>query len=211
MHNILLVDDHQLTRMGIRMALSCLKDEFSVVAEASGVKEAQKLISTLTNIDIILLDIDLIDGNGLEVALFVKDTRPEIKVLVLSMESNPEIIQKMMLAGARGFVSKESDSELLVEGLRAIALGQEFLGGDIAKIINKVKISKSIDNNLFTGRELEIVKLCAKGYCVKQIADELFISVRTVETHKNIIFKKMGFNSTSELVRYAFEYGIVKM
>lgn len=209
--NILLVEDHQLTRIGVKMVLSGAQGDFHVVAEADTVQKAKDIVSSTLPLDIILLDIVLPDGMGTGVAQFAKLRRPETKILVISMETDSEIVQKMLKAGADGFISKYSDPETLVEAISSVVEGISYLGRDIAQIINAVKVSKKCEDKIFTGRELDIVRLCAQGYSVKQISTELNISIRTVETHKNNIFKKMGFSSTVELVHYAFENGIVKM
>lgn len=209
--NILLVEDHQLTRIGVKMVLNGAQGDFHVVAEADTVQKAKDIVSSTLPLDIILLDIVLPDGMGMEVAKYAKLRRPETKILVISMETDSEIVKKMLNAGADGFISKYSDPTTLVKAICSVTEGISYWGRDIAQIINAVKVSKKCEDKIFTGRELDIVRLCAQGYSVKQISTELNISIRTVETHKNNIFKKMGFGSTIELVHYAFENGIVKM
>lgn len=209
--NILLVEDHQLTRIGVKMVLNGAQGDFHVVAEADTVQKAKDIITSTLPLDIILLDIVLPDGMGMEVSQFAKLRRPETKILVISMETDSEIVKKMLNAGADGFISKYSDPTTLVKAICSVTEGISYWGRDIAQIINAVKVSKKCEDKIFTGRELDIVRLCAQGYSVKQISTELNISIRTVETHKNNIFKKMGFGSTIELVHYAFENGIVKM
>lgn len=208
--NILLVEDHQLTRLGIKMVLGCYQDDFKIIAEADTVQKAKDIVSSSLPIDLILLDIGLPDGTGTEVAQYAQLRRPDIKILVISMEAEAEVILKVLKLGATGFISKYSSPEIMVDAIRSVADGVSYLGRDIAQIINAVKVAKSCEDKVFTGRELDIVRLCAQGYSAKQIATELNISMRTVETHKNNIFKKMGFGATTELVHYALENGIVR-
>lgn len=209
--NILIVEDHQLTCFGMKTALKTANAEYNVIAEADTVKRALELLKSSVPIDLVLLDIVLLDGNGLEIVNYIHPRKPELKILVCSMETDFEMVQKLLNAGINGFISKYASTEVLIEAVQAVSIGHEFLGRDISQIINAVKLSRNVDDKLFTDRELEIISCCAKGSSVKEIAEQLFISARTVETHKKNIFKKMGFNNTAELVSYAYEHGIVKL
>lgn len=208
MIKILLVEDQILTRMGMTMALNP-RTGCSIVAEAGSVQEAKNQLKQLQEVDVVLLDLLLPDGNGSEVVQFLQHRGSDIKVLVISANTNKETILHLVDMGIMGFISKYADIPTLVAAIHSVYNGIEYFGQDVSEIIHAVSTAKEHAENLFTDRELEIVRLCAEGLSVKQIAEALSISARTVETHKNNIFKKLGFNSTGELISWVFEHGIV--
>ena len=206
---ILLVEDQLLTRMGMGMALN-KKNGCKIVAEAASVAEAKQLLKQTDDFDVVLLDLMLPDGNGAELVQFLKNRGSEVRVLVISADTNKETIMHLVGLGIDGFISKYADIPTLVDAIHSVDSGIEYFGKDISEIIHAVSTAKAPADGLFTGRELDIVRLCAKGQSVKQIAETLSISSRTVETHKNNIFKKLGFSSTFELMNWVFEHGIVR-
>ena len=208
--NILLVEDQTLTRMGVKMSLHRDGSICRVVAEAGTVKEALAQITSMPDVDVVLLDLMLPDGNGMDVVQRMRQIGSKAKVLVISADTNRDTILKLTDMGISGFVSKYVDGKTLEEAIDSVYHGLDYFGKDIAEIIHAVSTAKAQAEDIFTDRELEIMRMCAKGLNVKQIAEELNISSRTVETHKNNIFKKLGFNSTSELMKYMFEHGIVR-
>jgi DNA-binding NarL/FixJ family response regulator len=208
MIKILLVEDQILTRMGMTMALNP-RTGCSIVAEAGSVQEAKNQLKQLQEVDVVLLDLLLPDGNGSEVVQFLQHRGSDIKVLVISANTNKETILHLVDMGIMGFISKYADIPTLVAAIHSVYNGIEYFGQDVSEIIHAVSTAKEHAEDLFTDRELEIVRLCANGLSVKQIAEALSISSRTVETHKNNIFKKLGFNSTGELISWVFEHGIV--
>ena len=208
--NIMIVEDLTLTRMGIRTALRNSQLDCKIVAETGSMSEALEMLKQHNDIHLLLLDLMLPDGNGAEIVQFLKAQDSPCHILVISAETNQDVIIQLVEMGIDGFVSKFTDEQTLETAIHSVCDGIEFFGQDITEIIHAVSVSKAPDNEVFTSRELDIIRLCAKGYNVKRIAEELFISKRTVETHKNNIFKKLGFNSTSELINYVFENGIVR-
>lgn len=207
--NILLVEDQILTRMGMGMALND-SNGCKIVAEAGSVQEAKQLIKQTPDLQLVLLDLMLPDGNGIEVVQFLRNRGSDLKVLVISADTNKENILQLVELGINGFISKYADIPTLVDAIHSVCNGIDYFGKDISVIIHAVSTAKAPDLDVFTGRELDIVRLCAKGLSVKQIAEALSISTRTVETHKNNIFKKLGFNSTIELMNWVFEHGIIR-
>lgn len=208
--NILLVEDHVLTRMGTKAALNSSSKNCQVVAEAGSVKEAKDILKNLPKIDLVLLDLILPDGNGIEVVQFMRLRNMDNKVLIISADTDKNNILQLVQLGINGFISKFADISTLEYAVESVCNGNDYFGKDISEIIHAVTTAKSPEEELFTARELEIIRLCTQGHSVKIIADELNISTRTVENHKNNIFKKMGFNSTGELIYFAFEKGIVQ-
>ncbi len=208
--NILIVEDLVLTRIGIRTAIKGSHIDFNIIAEAGSVREAKAILMQNHDFQLVLLDLLLPDGNGDELVQYLKTNNCPCRILVISAETNQQHIIQLVEMGIDGFISKFTDESSLEEAINSVCDGIEYYGQDISEIIHAVSVSKSPDQSIFTNRELEIMRLCAKGLNVKQIAEELCISTRTVETHKNNIFKKLGFNSTVALVNYVFENGIVR-
>lgn len=207
--NVLLVEDQTLTRMGISLALNSGSSNCRIVAEAGSVHEAKELLKQLEKVDIVLLDLMLPDGNGTEIVQFLRSRGADTKVLVISADTTRENILQLIDLGIGGFISKFADISTLEAAITSVYSGIEYYGKDITEILHAVSTAKAQALDIFTSRKLDIMRYCAKGLSVKQISEELNISTRTVENHKNNIFKKLGFNSTAELINYVFEHGIV--
>ncbi len=207
--NIMIVEDHILTRMGTIMAINTNSEHYKVVSEAGSVKEAIAILKSGQPIDLILLDLMLPDGRGREVVKYLHTYENSVKVLVLSADNDKNNILQLLQIGIDGFVSKFVDIPTLLLAIESVCNGIEFYGKDIAEIIHAVTTANPKTIETFTSRERKIIHLCAEGLTAKKIANKLNISVRTVENHKNNIFKKMGFKNTSELIHYAYEHGII--
>ena len=208
---IFIVEDHLLFRIGLKAAISSRSDSFVIVGEASSIAEFHAKTAGV-DFDILLLDILLPDGNGFDLATEIKETRPEIKILVLTAETDEATISKFLSVGLEGFAAKSIPLDELFHAIESVGNGAEYYGRDIAGLIHYVRISKKeSDDNIFTPREGQIIKLCAEGLTAMQIADVLSINVATVNTHKNNIFKKLGINSSVELVRFAIKNGIITL
>lgn len=199
---ILMVEDHPLYRVGLRMALSYSGLDCVLKAEAENVAQALDYLHQHSDeVDLILLDYFLPDGTGMDVLKEAKRMFPDIKVLLVSGEDNNPELDAMINAGLNGFVSKDVTPQGLATVITSIFEGKYFFGHASEEAAQK---SESL-----TQRELDIIRLCALGKTSKEIADELFISARTVESHKNKIFNKLGCDSTTEMVNYAFLNGLV--
>ena len=199
---ILMVEDHPLYRVGLRMALSYSGLDCVLKAEAENVAQALDYLHQHSDeVDLVLLDYYLPDGTGMDVLKEAKRMFPDIKVLLVSGEDNNPELDAMINAGLNGFVSKDVTPQGLATVITSIFEGKDFFGHASEEAAQK---SESL-----TQRELDIIRLCALGKTSKEIADELFISARTVESHKNKIFNKLGCDSTTEMVNYAFLNGLV--
>ena len=207
----MVIDDETLVRLGIKFSLLTLAPDIHIVAEAGTVDAAKEILKSDLHFDIVLLDMQLPDGSGIELARLIRQTHPAVKILVVSMETSEDILQSLLTIGIDGFISKQAGDEELVSAICAVAEGFEFYGTDVAHLIHAVQTSLRWKEPNFTEREMEIVRLCAKGLTAKQIADQLCLSARTIETHKHNIFQKMGFSTTAELIHYAYQHGLVKM
>ena len=212
---VFLVDDHQIVRDGIRSLIEDAKDIF-IIGEAGDGDEMLSMLDTAQP-DIILLDISLPGRNGIELIPEIKEQYPQIKILILSMYNADDYIFNAVRAGANGYLPKNSSKDELLDAVRQICEGNDYFGEEVHKIIVNSYISMAKDDKSpekkqqLSVRELEILKLFAEGYSNKQIADKLFISVRTVESHKNHIMQKFGFKSTVEMVKYAIKNKIVDL
>ena len=214
---IFLVDDHQLVRDGIK-ALLMSAENLVILGEAASGKECFEKIAGLPP-DILILDISLPDTTGIEITKRISAEYPEIRVLILSMYTNEDFIFNAVKAGARGYLPKNTSREELLSAIETIYAGEEFFSDSISKIMLKsyLRNAKEEENQPQRGpiplstREIEILKLFAEGFINKEISDKLDISIRTVETHKNHIMKKLELKSTVELIKFAIRNKIVEI
>ena len=203
---ILLVEDHPLYRVGLHMALSYSGLACVLKSEAENVVQALDFLQHHSDeVDLILLDYFLPDGTGMDVLKVAKQRFPRIKVLLVSGEDNNPELDAMIHEGLNGFVSKDVTPQGLATVITSVFAGKDYFGHDSEELSSE-GVQK---NESLTQRELDIIRLCALGKTSKEIADELFISARTVESHKNKIFNKIGCDSTTEMVNYAFLNGLV--
>ncbi|MDP1622535.1 MAG: response regulator transcription factor [Bacteroidales bacterium] len=214
---IFLVDDHQLVRDGIKALLMSAED-LEILGEASSGRECFEKISADPP-DILILDISLPDTNGIEVTKRISAEYPATQVLILSMYTDEDFIFNAVKAGARGYLPKNTSREELLNAIHAIYSGDEFFADAISRIMLKSYVRKAKEDEgaltrgpiPLTSREIEILKLFAEGFINKEISDQLEISIRTVETHKNHIMKKLELKSTVELIKYAIRNKIVEI
>jgi DNA-binding NarL/FixJ family response regulator len=214
---IFLVDDHQLVRDGIK-ALLISAEDLIILGEASSGKECFEKIAPDPP-DLLILDISLPDTNGIEITRRISSEYPDMRVLILSMYTNEDFIFNSVKAGARGYLPKNTSREELLSAIHAIYNGEEFFSDSISRIMLKSYVRKAKEDDILpqrgsvplTTREIEILKLFAEGFINKEISDQLDISIRTVETHKNHIMKKLELKSTVELIKYAIRNKIVEI
>ena len=212
--NIIIVDDHNLFRIMLKATFASGYPDIRVVGEAENGDELFRLL-TSTPADLVLLDVNLPGMGGAEIARRLHRDYPALKILAVSAENTAETVKSMMDAGIDGFISKQcgSDDEL-AEAICTVMSGLEYFGRDIAAIIFDVYVSKKKTTSVtpeFTEREREVIHLCRDGLMSKEIASRLGISVRTVVTHKEKIFSKLGINNTMEMVQYALKNGIIRI
>jgi DNA-binding NarL/FixJ family response regulator len=209
---VIIVDDHELFRLGVRSAFETRHSDISVVGEAPSGAVFFDLLETVAA-DIVLLDILMPGMSGIEIAPRLKKERPEMKILAISAENSSEAVQEMLHIGIEGFVSKfDSGADNIAEAVRSVAEGYEYFGKDISDIIRRIYVAKKKTVEItseFTEQEKRIIELCHEGLPAKLIADRLDITARTVEWHKSNIFRKLGINSTLEMVKYAVKTGII--
>jgi DNA-binding NarL/FixJ family response regulator len=209
---ILVVDDHPVVRMGLS---SCLSDhaQVSVVGEASNGEEAVLKARELSP-DLVLMDIDMPGMNGLVAADALRNENPKIKVLVLSMHSQPDNVMRIFQAGARGFVLKHAPADELLKAIQAVDSGETFFSPDVARLaLNQLvrgggEVPKG---SLVSDRERDVLVAIAQGLSNKEIASRLNLGVRTVETHREHIMDKLNIHSIAGLTRFAVAKGLVPL
>ena len=210
MPRVVLVDDHGIFRSGVRSELG---RQVEVVGEAEDVQPAIALISELKP-DVVLLDVHLPGGGGQAVIESVKSSNPEVKFLALSASDAPEDVIAVIRAGARGYVTKTISTAELADAVRRVAAGDAVFSHRLAGFVldafasgPPADVRPSIDPELeqLTSREREVLRLIAQGYTYKEIARELFISGKTVESHVSSVLRKLQLSSRHQLTRWATE------
>ena len=214
MMKIIILDDHELIRFGVAGALSSLSINGEPPTVTASVATADHLFDELQNgtpCDILLLDIIMPGTNGIEVAKRMRAEYPEVKIIVLSVDTHEYTIMQLMNIGIDGFVSKTAPLDEVAQAVQSVAEGVPFYGRDIAVLVRDIsdaKLNKRA-TALLTKRELEIIEACCDGKLGKEIAEEFHISLRAVNSHKTNIFNKLGLSSSVEMVRFALEHGII--
>jgi len=211
--NVLIVDDHELFRLGLRTVIESRYPDIVITGEAGSGAEFFALLK-VAPVDIVLLDIALPDMSGIEIARRLKTEYPDMKILVISAENSVETVEDMLHIGINGFISKiNSNPDMLAQAIQSIMQGFEYFGSDISNIIYRVYVAKRKTDEIsseFSEQEKQIIKYCIEGLPAKLIADRLSISTRTVDWHKSNIFRKLGINSTLEMVQFAVKNGIIR-
>jgi DNA-binding NarL/FixJ family response regulator len=212
---VFLVDDHGLFRAGVRAELDSITDEIEVVGEAGTVGEAVAGIGHHEP-DVVLLDVHLPDGGGAEVLRKVRTTHPDVVFLALSVSDAAEDVIAVIRAGARGYVTKTISSQELVRAVTRVSDGDAVFSPRLAGFVldafadrpGAAPISDP-ELDLLTPRERDVLRLLARGYAYKEIASELFISVKTVETHVSSVLRKTQLSNRYELSRWASDRRLV--
>jgi DNA-binding NarL/FixJ family response regulator len=201
MVHIMLVDDHPLVRDGLRARLEAVP-HFRVVAEADSGAEALALAGS-TRIDLVLMDITMRDGSGIEATARLYANFPDIAVLILSMHDKLEYVTQAMQAGARGYVLKDAPGKDIVLAIDTVVAGGIYYSAAVARQLAR----PATQDNQLTSREQEVLRHIANGESNKQIARALDLSVRTVETHRLNIKRKLGIEGQAELIKFAVQHG----
>lgn len=209
---VVLVDDHQVMRKGLRLVLED-KGEIEVVAEVSTGEEAVDLMTHLSP-DVVIMDLSLPGINGIEAIKKIKELNSEQRVLALTMHEDGLFLDKVLSAGGNGFVLKRAADEELLAAIKAVHRGEVYVDTSlqrylVTRALKPESQGKSRVSVELTAREKEVLRLVALGYSNQEIAEKLIISVKTVENHKTRIKDKLEITSRSKLVRYAMEQGLI--
>jgi two-component system response regulator NreC len=213
---VLLVDDHAVVRAGLRLLLSA-DGEIEIVGEAENGAEGVRLARELTP-DVVLMDISMPDMNGIEATRRIKAECPDTAVLALTMHEDDQYFFAMLAAGASGYVPKRAAPNDLVSAIHAVQKGGVFLFPSVARLLVNDYLQRAEHTggpgrsfDVLTDREREVLVLIAQGRTNQEIADQLVISVKTVNRHRENIMAKLNLHSRVELVRYAIEKGLIEL
>lgn len=209
MITIVLVDDHAVVRSGLHLLLDAEQD-MEVIGEAGNAKDAIFRARALKP-DVILLDVVMPGESGIEVLPMLLKESPETRVLVLSMQDDPSYVREAFAAGASGYVLKEAADEEVVSAVREIAGGGHYVHPTLGArmVAAEAQERAAAEADPLSEREREVLRLLALGHTNQEIAQELFISVRTAESHRAHIMQKLRLATRAELVRYALSHGLL--
>jgi two-component system, NarL family, response regulator NreC len=207
---ILIVDDHAVVRSGIRLLLAA-EDDLEPVGEAGTAREAIFEARSLKP-DVVLMDVVMPDGNGLDAIPTLLHEHPDLKVLMLSMQDDPQYVRQAFAAGASGYVLKEAADTEVVAAVREVARGGRYVHPELGArlVAAETEEKRRAEEDPLSEREREVLRLLALGHTNQEIAKQLYISVRTAETHRAHIMQKLRLSSRAELVRYALDRGLLE-
>ena len=207
---VILVDDHQIVREGFKLIL-LLDDRFETIGEAESANALLTLLKEKTP-DVIVLDISMPGLSGIEICKQIKSDSSSIKILFVTANVDTTHLKAAIKSGADGFLPKDTSSQEFTTAISEVAKGNTYFSPKISGLMIKVMTQSNSPNETeLSLRELEIVKQLAEGKLQKEIASALFISPRTVETHKKNIQTKLGINNTADLVKFAIREGITEL
>ncbi|WP_426493395.1 response regulator [Hymenobacter sp. 102] len=223
MIRILLADDHAILRDGIRALLS-KEPDMEILGEAAHGEALLELLAH-TPADVVLMDVNMPVLDGFATMAHLRERYPEVRVLVLSMLEHENYVHRMMEAGALGYVLKNADITEIMHAIRTVAAGREFLCTEIGlnllrRLVTQTTAGAAVERlppsrrpeaaAELSGRELEVLRLIAEGFTNQEIADQLFTSKRTIETHRQNIIEKTQAKNTAALIRYAMSHGLIE-
>ena len=206
---VLLVDDHKIVREGLRALLEAESD-FEVVGEAGDGREANDLVSKCRP-DVVVMDISMPGLDGVEAARRIRAREPDVKVVALSVHGEKQFVSGMLRAGASGYLLKTEAADDLVQAIRTVLAGGRYVSPRLvdSNVENYVQqLIEEGEQPVLTSREREVLRLISEGKTNRQIADELYLSEKTVDNHRQHIMAKLDLHNTAELTRYAIKEGI---
>ena len=217
---VLLADDHELVRTGLVKLLESYKD-LVIVGEAGDGLEAVEKTKKL-NPDVLVIDLSMPNLSGIEATKIVRKECPKVAVLVLTMHEKEEYVYQILKSGARGYVLKDAGKDELAAAIRTVAKGETYFSSRISEIVmdgylrKKVQVEENVSDEIagpnvtLTKREKEVLSLIAAGLNNREISEKLFISHRTVDTHRTNIMQKLDIHDAGHLVRFAIDHGFSK-
>ncbi|MDH7486631.1 MAG: response regulator transcription factor [Anaerolineae bacterium] len=212
MIRVLIADDHAIVRTGLR-ALIASEPSLELAGEATGGYEAIELVGK-TRPDVLLLDLSMPDLDGIAVTRKLKPQAPDLRILILTIHEDEALLREAIRVGASGYILKRAAEAELLSAIRIVMRGDLYVDPALLRSLlletEKAAASERRPVEALTPRETEVLKLIVQGYTNRQIAEELCISVRTVEGHRANLSEKLGLRSRVELVRYAREHGLIE-
>ena len=211
---VLLVDDHKIMRHGIRSLLE-KETGMEVMEETNNGRTAIELARTLSP-DVIIMDIAMHDLNGIEATRQITTELPEVKVIMLSMHSDRQMVADALQAGASGYLLKDCEFDELVRAIETVVSNRTYLSPEIADIlvenfVRKSPSEESSASSVLTSREREVLQLLAEGKTTREIANTLCLSTKTVETHRRQMMEKLNIYNVAHLVKYAISQGLTSL
>ena len=205
---VLLADDHAIIRDGLKQILADTADLVVAGEAANGIELMQQVRGK--DWDVLVLDISMPGRSGLELIHMIKNEKPDLPILVFSMHHEEQYAVRALQAGAQGYLTKESDGELLVAAIRRVANGGVYLSDRVAELMVRGirPASEALPHHLLSDREYQVFNLLVAGRGLTEIGVELSLSVKTISTHKTHILQKMNLANTSDLIRYAVAHGL---
>ncbi len=210
MIRVLIADDHVIVRNGLKQLFELMGDIVVAGEAVNGAEAMEKLRKD--KYDLILIDLTMPGVSGVGLIGQISEQNPELPILVLSMHNELQIAKRVLQAGASGFVTKGSMQDVLMDAVRKVSAGGRYIDPSIAELMmfEKPSQNEAAPHERLSEREMHILKLFAKGLGINEIAEELFISNKTVSTHKARLMQKMNFQSNAELIRYAADYNLIE-
>jgi DNA-binding NarL/FixJ family response regulator len=221
MIKLIIADDHKLVRDGLKALLENSEEDLQIVGEAANGKELIRMLPK-SEVEVLLMDMNMPEMGGLEATQYIKEHFPRIKVLVLSMLEQEKYVTEALKAGALGYILKTTGQQELIHAIKALVRGEQYISTQIAmKLLNNMHSSQPItvshistatqaSDNELTNRELEVLHYIAEGYTNAEIADLLFTSKRTVESHRQNLLQKTGCKNTASLIVYASRHHLIR-
>ena len=206
---ILIADDHEVVRQGLKAVLGEHSD-LEIVSEAKNGNEVLEIVQK-TKVDIVLLDFDMPEKNGLDTLIELKSMKPKLPVIILSIFPEDHYGTRFLKAGASGYLSKASASERLVEAVRKVAGGGKYISPELTDklVTDLTQKSEKSAHEILTDREFQVFIGLASGKKIKEIADKLCLSINTISTYRSRILQKMDLENNAELIRYALKMGLL--
>jgi DNA-binding NarL/FixJ family response regulator len=206
---VLLADDHAIVRAGLKELLADTGD-ITVAGEATNGQEVMERVRG-QDYDVAVLDMSMPGRSGIELIKQVKDEKPRLRILILTMHSEQQYAVRALKAGASGFLTKEAAADQLVAAIRKIAGGGAYVSPETAErlVLDAAPRAEAAPHTLLSDREFQVLQMIAGGRTVGEIAKKLSLSVKTVSTHKTRILRKMGLANQAELIRYALEHKLL--
>ncbi len=209
--NIFIIDDHKIIRDGIKLMLA-KEEEINIIGEAGSANEALDFLSKHhKTIGVILMDISMPKMNGIELTKEILSKYPDLKILAITMHAEDNYIINMIEAGALGYILKESGTEEIIKAIKTVASGKKYYSNDVSVTMINYMMNGNKKDEKLSEREEEVLKLIAMGKTNKEAAEELFLSDRTIETHRRNILAKLDCKNSAELIHYALKNNLISL
>jgi DNA-binding NarL/FixJ family response regulator len=201
---VLIVDDHPVVRQGIRLMIEAEPD-LTICGEAQTEQQARKLVRELKP-DALVVDLSLTEGDGFNVVRDVHAHFPGIRILVLSMHDEAIYAERLLAEGASGYIMKQAATDQLITALRTVLRGERFVSESLKRSLEARRAADGAPSSRLSARELQVISLIGRGLGTREIADNLSLSVKTVETHRLTIKRKLALDTNAQLVQYAIKW-----